>query len=159
MLLRDEPFFEPQFITTMLSRKNQIYFIILLLFLFSFSSNALGDTSPNHTVENLINSIRSLKTNDHLSSEELKANKDLSYRALKLLDVKEVGRKALGKYWAKRTPKEQKNFIHLLSRMFVEEAFPSSGKFFSTLELVFGKAEIIKSKARVPLRVINKKEG
>ena len=43
--------------------------------------------------------------------------------------------------------------------MFIKEAFPNSGKFFSTLELVYGQTIIKKSKASVPLTVIHEKEG
>ena len=43
--------------------------------------------------------------------------------------------------------------------MFVKEAFPNSGKFFSTLELVFGKTKIKKQRLIVPLTVIHNKEG
>ena len=104
----------------MVSRKNQIYFIFLFLFLFLFSLSpaATDNASPHQTVEKLINFIRSLKTKIPLTAKELKTNQDLSYRALALLDLQEVSRKALGKYWNKRTLKEQKVFVDLLSQMF-----------------------------------------
>ena len=143
----------------MVSREHHIYFIVLFLFLFSLSAAAADNASPHQTVAKLIDTIRKLKTEGSLSSKELKTNRDLSYRALALLDLEEVSRKALGKYWNKRTSKEKKGFVDLLSRMFVKEAFPNSGKFFSTLKLVFGKTKIKKSKARVPLTVIHMEEG
>ena len=143
----------------MVSRKNHIYFIILFLFLYSLSLVEADNASPRQTVEKLIDSIRSLKTEGSLSPKEFKTNQDLSYRALALLDLQEVSRKALGKYWNKRTLKEQKGFVDLLSRMFIKEAFPNSGKFFSTLKLVFNKTKIKKSKAIVPLIVIHEGEG
>ena len=43
--------------------------------------------------------------------------------------------------------------------MFVKEAFPSSGKFFSKLKLVYGKTIIKKLQASVPITVIHEKEG
>jgi len=143
----------------MVSRGNHIYYIVLFLFLFGLSPVAANNTSPHLTVEKLIDSIRSLKTEGPLSQKELKTNQDLSSRALALLDLREVSRKALGKYWKKRTSKEQKKFVDLLSKMFVKEAFPNSGKFFSSLKLVFGKTKIKKSKAHVPLTVIHNEEG
>ena len=143
----------------MVSRKNHIYFIILFLFLFSLSLVEADNASPRQTVEKLIDSIRSLKTEGLMSPKEFKTNQDLSYRALALLDLQEVSRKALGKYWNKRTLKEQKGFVDLLSRMFIKEAFPNSGKFFLTLKLVFNKTKIKKSKAIVPLIVIHEGEG
>ena len=145
----------------MVSRKNQIYFIFLFLFLFFFSLSpaATDNASPHQTVEKLIDFIRSLKTKIPLTAKELKTNQDLSYRALTLLDLQEVSQKALGKYWDKRTLKEQKVFVDLLSQMFVKEAFPNSGKFFSSLELVFGTTNINITKAHVPLMVIHNDEG
>ena len=95
---------------------------------------AADNSSPRQTVEKLIDFIRSLKTEGSLSPKELKFNRDLSYRALALLDLQEVSRKALGKYWNKRTSKEQQGFIELLSQMFVKEAFPNSGKFLPNTE-------------------------
>ena len=50
-------------------------------------------------------------------------------------------------------------FIDLLSRMFIKEAFPNSGKFFSALKLIYGQPTISESKANVPLTVVHEKEG
>lgn len=143
----------------MSSRKSLIYILVLFLFLFGLSPAMAGSASPRQTVENLLNSIKNLKTGGQLSPEELKANQDLSNRALAMLDLQEVSRKALGKYWKKRTSSEQEGFVDLLSRMFIKEAFPNSGKFFSALKLVYGKTEIKKSKANVPLTVVHEEEG
>ena len=143
----------------MRSRKNLIYFLVLFLILFSYSSAMADDISPRQTVENLLSSIKNLKTGGQLSPEELKANHNLSHRALAMMNLQEVSRKALGKYWKKRTSEEQEGFIDLLGRMFIKEAFPNSGKFFSTLKLVYGDTEIKKSKAHVSLTVVHKEEG
>jgi ABC-type transporter MlaC component len=43
--------------------------------------------------------------------------------------------------------------------MFIKEAFPNSGKFFSALKLIYGQPTINKSKANVPLTVVHEKEG
>jgi len=143
----------------MVSRKNHIYFVILFLFLFTLSPTISDGASPHQTVEELIDSIRNLKADGSLSPKEHKINQDLSHRALALLDLQEVSRKTLGKHWDKRTSNERKKFVDLLSQMFIQEAFPNSGKFFSTLELVFGKTKIKKSQALVPLTVIRDSEG
>jgi phospholipid transport system substrate-binding protein len=110
-------------------------------------------------VEILLNSITNLKTGKLLTPEEVEENDILSYRALALLNIREISRKALGKYWKKRTLTEQKVFIDLLSRMFIKEAFPNSGKFFSALKLIYGQPTINKSKVNVPLTVVHEKEG
>ena len=143
----------------MAARISYICFIIFFAFLFGLSPKTSDNGSPQKTVEKLIHSIRSLKTSGLLSSKELKTNRNLSHRALALIDIDEVGRKALGRYWAKRTPKERKAFVLLLSRMFVQEAFPNSGKFFLSLKLVFGETKIKQSHANVPITFIHEEEG
>ena len=143
----------------MLSRKNLIYFIVLFLFFFRSPLTNANESSPQYIVERLISSISKLKIGTLLSLEELEKNKHLSSRALALLDLKEVSQKSLGKYWGKRTSAEKSRFHDLLEKMFIKEAFPSSGKFFSKLKLVYGKTVIKKLQASVPITVIHEKEG
>ena len=143
----------------MLSRKNWIYLTVFILALFELSPVIAKEASPRNTVEILLNSITNLKTGKPLTPEEVKENDILSYRALALLNIREISRKALGKYWKDRTLTEQKVFIDLLSRMFIKEAFPNSGKFFSVLKLIYSQTTIKESKANVPLTVVHEKEG
>ena len=143
----------------MLSRKNWIYLTVCILALFELSPVIAKEASPRNTVEILLNSITNLKTGKPLTPEEVKKNDILSYRALALLNIREISRKALGKYWKNRTFTEQKVFIDLLSRMFIKEAFPNSGKFFSALKLIYSQTTIKESKANVPLTVVHEKEG
>jgi len=123
----------------MLSRKNWIYLTVFILALFELSPVIAKEASPRNIVETLLNSITNLKTGKPLTPEEVKKNDILSYRALALLNTREISRKALGKYWKNRTLTEQKVFIDLLSRMFIKEAFPSSAEFFSALKLIYGQ--------------------
>ena len=143
----------------MLSRKNWIYLTVFILALFELSPVIAKEASPRNTVEILLNSITNLKTGKPLTPEEVKENDILSYRALALLNIREISRKALGKYWKKRSLTEQKVFIDLLSQMFIKEAFPNSGEFFSALKLIYGPPAINESKARVPLTVVHEREG
>ena len=143
----------------MLSRKNWIYLTVFILALFELSPVIAKEASPRNTVEILLNSITNLKTGKPLTPEEVKENDILSYRALALLNIREISRKALGKYWKKRSLTEQKVFIDLLSQMFIKEAFPNSGKFFSALKLIYGQTTINESKSNVPLTVVHEKEG
>ena len=143
----------------MLSRENWIYLTVFILALFELSPVIAKEALPRNTVEILLNSITNLKTGKPLTPEEVKENDILSYRALALLNIREISRKALGKYWKKRSLTEQKVFIDLLSRMFIKEAFPNSGKFFSALKLIYGQPTISESKANVPLTVVHEKEG
>ena len=143
----------------MLSRKNWIYLTVFILALFELSPVIAKEASPRNTVEILLSSITNLKTGKPLTPEEVKENDILSYRALALLNIREISRKTLGKYWKKRSLTEQKVFIDLLSQMFIKEAFPNSGKFFSALKLIYGQPTINESKANVPLTVVHEKEG
>ena len=143
----------------MLSRKNWIYLTVFILALFELSPVIAKEASPRNIVETLLNSITNLKTGKPLTPEEVKKNDILSYRALALLNTREISRKALGKHWKNRTLTEQKVFIDLLSRMFIKEAFPNSGKFFSALKLIYGQPTISESKANVPLTIVHEKEG
>ena len=143
----------------MLSRKNWIYLTVFILALFELSPVIAKEASPRNTVEILLSSITNLKTGKPLTPEEVKKNDILSYRALALLNIREISRKALGKHWKKRSLTEQKVFIDLLSQMFIKEAFPNSGKFFSALKLIYSQTTIKESKANVPLTVVHKKEG
>ena len=143
----------------MLSRKNWIYLTVFILALFELSPVIAKEASPRNIVEILLNSITNLKTGKPLTPEEVKKNDILSYRALALLNIREISRKALGKYWKTRTLTEQKVFVDLLSQMFIKEAFPNSGKFFSALKLIYGQPTINESKANVPLTVVHEKEG
>jgi len=143
----------------MISRKIWIYLTGFILALFDLSPVIAKEASPRNTVEILLNSITNLKTGKPLTPEEVKENDILSYRALALLNIREISRKALGKYWKKRSLTEQKVFIDLLSQMFIKEAFPNSGKFFSALKLIYGQPTINESKANVPLTVVHEKEG
>jgi len=141
------------------SHNNLFFLVFFILSLFGSSSVIAEEVSPRSTVEILINSISSLKTGIQLSPEEIKKNDLLSYNALDLLNIREICRKALGKYWGKLSLTEQKVFIDLLSRMFIKKAFPNSGKFFSTLKLIYGQTNINELKANVPLSVVHEKEG
>jgi len=143
----------------MLSRENWIYLTVFILALFELSPVIAKEASPRNTVEILLNSITNLKTGKPLTPEEVKENDILSYRALALLNIREISRKALGKYWKKRSLTEQKVFVDLLSQMFIKEAFPNSGKFFSALKLIYSQTTIKESKANVPLTVVHEKEG
>lgn len=143
----------------MLSRENWIYLTVFIWAFFELSPVIAKEASPRNTVEILLSSITNLKTEKPLTPEEVKENDILSYRALALLNIREISRKALGKYWKKRSLTEQKVFTDLLSRMLIKEAFPNSGQFFSALKLTYSQTTINESKANVPLTVVHENEG
>ena len=89
---------------------NKLFFLVVfILSVFGSSSVIAEEVSPRSTVEILINSISSLKTGIQLSPEEIKKNDLLSYNALDRLNIREISRKALGKYWKKLSLTEKKN--------------------------------------------------
>ncbi|MEE9258929.1 MAG: ABC transporter substrate-binding protein [Nitrospinaceae bacterium] len=131
---------------------------LLALTLVLVPAGAFAET-PQKAVEQLLESIKKIKAEGEVSASQRKANRGHSDRALAQLDIKEVSRKALGRYWSKRTLDEQKDFITLLSNLFITEAFPNSSKFFAALKIVYGKTRMKDNRATVPLTVIHEDEG
>jgi phospholipid transport system substrate-binding protein len=110
-------------------------------------------SGPLDSVQQLLEEIRKIKS-DH-SAEKQKH----SHSALSLLNVTEISKKALGKYWSKLSDKEQEKFQILLGKLFVYVAFPSSAKFFAELDLEYEKTKRKKTVVVVPLTVAHEKEG
>ncbi len=111
------------------------------------------DSGPQDSVQQLLGEIRQIKP------ESSADNRKHSQSALSLLNVTEISKKALGKYWSKRSDTEQEKFQTLLGELFVHVAFPSSAKFFAELDLVYGKTKKKKTVVVVPLTVVHEKEG
>ena len=105
---------------------------------------------PQASVELLLGEIRQINSGDVEKHSQL---------ALSMLNVTEISKKALGKYWDKRSDSERERFQVLLGEMFVYVAFPSSAKFFAELGLVYGKTKKKSQKVVVPLTVVHEKEG
>ncbi len=114
---------------------------------------------PEVAVKKLLGAIQQIVDEDKLSEAKKSANKKHSDIALAVLNVPEISQKALGKYWTKHNAEEQKKFQDLLAELFVHVAFPSSAKFFSKLDLVYGKSRSMKDMMVVPVTVVHKKEG
>ena len=110
-------------------------------------------SGPLDSVQQLLGEIRKIKS-DH-SAEKQKH----SQSALSLLNVTEISKKALGKYWSKLNDTEQEKFEILLGKLFVYVAFPSSAKFFAELDLQYEKTKEKKNFVVVPMTVIHEKEG
>ena len=132
-----------------------IFWITLIL---SLPSPGFSE-EPESAVRQLLDSIRMIKDGEDISAKQKKINQKLSDLALARLDITEVSRKTLGHYWENRTPTEQEQFVQLLSKLFVKEAFPNSGKFFAELALVYGKPKMKNASASVPVMVIHQDEG
>ncbi len=110
-------------------------------------------------VNALLGAIKQIKAGDNLPEEQARTNREQSEKALALFAMDEVSRKALGKYWDKTPPEDQKKFSTLLGQLFVHVAFPNSAKFFAGLRMDFGKAEVEGSRAVVPMTVTHPEEG
>lgn len=143
----------------MFALKNKFQVLFLLFFLLSGNSALADNLTPGETVKSLLDAIQKIKGGNNLSAKQKKINRESSETALAKMNIPGVGRKTLGKYWKKRTPEEQKAFLDLLSNLFKKIAFPNSGKFFADLDVIYGKSEVKKVRAVVPLTVIHKDEG
>ncbi len=143
----------------MTSINKRIFTVFVFVTLFLVNPVSAEQISPQKTVSNLLTAIKGLKKGEALTAEEKKTNETLKDEALAILDVGFVSRKALGKHWKKRTPKEQKEFVALLGQLFRSIAFPNSSKFFAELEIQYGESVIEDDKAIVPITVVHQDEG
>ena len=75
------------------------------------------------------------------------------------MNVRQVSQKTLGKYWNKRSKKEQDAFVQLLGGLFRYVAFPNSSKFFGEMNIIYIPTERDGKGATVPLTVEHPDEG
>ena len=138
-----------------------IAFNTLFVFFFTtFSSWASSEEkSPEASVKTLLNEIKQIVEGNGLSDVKKAENKKHSGIALSILEVPEISQKALGKYWKKHSAEQQDQFQKLLGDLFVHVAFPSSAKFFASLDLMYGKSQSKKGMTVVPITLIHEKEG
>ena len=138
-----------------------IAFNTLFVFFFTTFLSWAGSEqkSPEASVKRLLNEIKQIVEGNGLSDVKKAANKNHSDIALSILEVQEISQKALGKYWKKHSAEQQDQFQKLLGDLFVHVAFPSSAKFFASLDLMYGKSKSNKGMTVVPITVIHEKEG
>lgn len=117
------------------------------------------EPSPQENVKALLGIIGKIKTGDDLSAELKESNRKNCGQAIVYLDLKDVSRQTLGKYWKDRSPKEQEDFVSLLGELFKKIAFPNSAKFFADLKMTYGETKINKDQAVVPVKVHHQSEG
>ena len=133
---------------------------LFVLFFTTFSSWAGSEQkSPEASVKTLLNEIKQIVEGNGLSDVKKAANKKHSDIAVSILEIQEISQKALGKYWEKHSAEQQDQFQKLLGDLFVHVAFPSSAKFFASLDLMYGKSQSKKGMTVIPITVIHEKEG
>ena len=126
--------------------------VLIIVFITGSMLVVYADSGPKASVQELLGEIRQIKSDQP-------DNQKHSQSALGFLNVAEISKKALGKYWSRRSETERKKFQTLLGELFVHVAFPSSAKFFADLDLVYGKTKEKKTVVVVPLTVVHEKEG
>ncbi|MZH45614.1 MAG: ABC transporter substrate-binding protein [Nitrospinae bacterium] len=126
--------------------------VLIIVFITSSILVVYADSGPKASVQELLGEIRQIKSDQP-------DNQKHSQSALGFLNVAEISKKALGKYWSRRSETEREKFQTLLGELFVHVAFPSSAKFFADLDLVYGKTKEKKTVVVVPLTVVHEKEG
>ncbi|MDG1928912.1 MAG: ABC transporter substrate-binding protein [Nitrospinaceae bacterium] len=133
---------------------------LFVLFFTTFSSWAGSEQkSPEASVKTLLNEIKQIVEGNGLSDTKKAANKKHSDIAVSILEIQEISQKALGKYWKKQSAEQKDQFQKLLGDLFVHVAFPSSAKFFASLDLMYGKSQSKKGMTVIPITVIHEKEG
>lgn len=143
----------------MLRESKTICFVVFSALVFFCSSVFAVERSPKESVEELLRTIQKIQTKEKLTSEQERANRSRSEKALKYLNITEISQKALGKYWSKITENEQQKFSNMLGELFIYVAFPGSGEFFADLDWVFSESEVNKNEAVVPIKLTHKDEG
>ena len=133
--------------------------LVAFLFITPLSWSETGEKSPAMAVKILLKEIKQIVEGGELSEDQKEENKKHSDTAASILKISEISQKVLGKYWRKYNEKQQNQFQKLLGDLFIYVAFPSSAKFFSDLDLIYGKLKRKKDTVVVPLTVIHKKEG
>jgi len=136
-----------------------IAFTILFFIMANPSWAGSDNKGPEFAIKKLLGEIRQIVKKDNLAETEKIENKKHSDIALSVLQIPEISKKALGKYWKKHSVEQQNQFQKLLGDLFVYVAFPSSAKFFSDLDMVYGKPKNKKDMMVVPLTVVHEKEG
>ena len=133
--------------------------LVVLLFITPLSSWAeSGKRNPEKAVKILLKEIKQIVEGEKLLEDQKAENKKHSDTALGILKIPEISQKVLGKYWRKYNSKQRNQFQKLLGDLFVYVAFPSSAKFFSDLDLIYGKSKRKKDTVLVPFTVIHKKD-
>ena len=138
-----------------------IAFNTLFVLIFTTFSSWAGSEqkSPEASVKTLLNEIKQIVEGNGLSDAKKAANKKHSDIAVSILEIQEISQKALGKYWKKQSAEQKDQFQKLLGDLFVHVAFPSSAKFFASLDLMYGKSQSKKGMTVIPITVIHEKEG
>ena len=133
---------------------------LFVLFFTTFSSWAGSEQkSPEASVKTLLNEIKQIVEGNGLSDAKKAANKKHSDIAVSILEIQEISQKTLGKYWKKQSAEQKDQFQKLLGDLFAHVAFPSSAKFFASLDLMYGKSQSKKGMTVIPITVIHEKEG
>lgn len=127
------------------------------------AGSALSATaeSPAQFVRVLVQTISSFKpkTNGALSAADQAHNTAVATQANTMMDIPSVSRQVLGRHWKERTPEEQKDFMALLTDLFVYVAYPKSATFFSDFDMQIVKEEVNGKRAVVETTISDPKEG
>ncbi len=144
-----------------MKRPKTLHFLafVTLIGLTGFVPDSSRADTPKSTVQQLLESIKQMNHKKPLTPEQQQSNENISRQALVHLNVLQVSRKTLGKYWKKRSKQEQESFVQLLGDLFRYVAFPNSSKFFGEMNLVYAPTENEGKKATVPLTVQHPDEG
>lgn len=73
-----------------------------------------------------------------------------------IFDYDEMGRRALGAHWRRRTPAEQEEYLRLF-RVFIEKIYADKVDFYESERIVIGRETIDGDYAEIEAKVINGK--
>lgn len=115
---------------------------------------------PTDTVKNLLESVRSYKTETSTLSEQDRAANAQAQKVLEgTLSIQDISKQMLGPQWDKLSASEQKAFIQLLQDLLQKVAYPKSAEFFGDLRIEYVNERINGTEAVVETTVSHPKEG
>lgn len=111
-------------------------------------TGARASEGPEEVVRHLLDVIKRIDAGEQADAE-----------ALSLIDVQDLSEFGLAKQWQKLSPKQQKEFVDLLSNVLAVRAFPKAGSFFKDLDVSFDGVSPGKNGTTVATSVISPEEG
>lgn len=144
---------------TVLDGKNKITLMALLIAICLIAlPNVSRATEPNEVVSRAVDEVieilgdASLKGDAHKVERRAKVRRAIS----KSFSFETMAKRAMGKYWKERTPKERKEFTLLFQRL-IEISYISKIEGFTNEKVLYEKARTQKNISLVKTKIVTSK--
>jgi phospholipid transport system substrate-binding protein len=132
---------------------------ILSLFLVGAMAIPLLAANPMEEIKQTTDKILSIITNPALKApSKTEEREKLIHQAVyERFDWEEMSRRSLAIHWAKRTPEERKEFVHLFSEL-LERTYMKKVEGFSGEKVLYEGEAIERDYAIVKIKIVTKKD-